>query len=314
MMYYAKGKDSARNAIFERWPQFRRWLKNASAADSGDHAGQLMSFCFPEIREDKVKPLVEAAERGVEALLLCAIRLAPLMDYHPEMVAAYRTTYGIDPLEISDSSSRDYRHWIRWRADFFTCVLRELRLALEPVEERLSRRVRVGMRIPSSGIDYNLAEGMDVVRWLDEGLVDYLQVACLESRGGSDCNSHDVIPYVELGKRYGIPVFGGIGATWSRTPEALPAVFRRVRGLHRAGVDGIEVYESETIARCSSYRWATPLFGQPDALSEFIENSNLDACYPVNASTCLYGCDNHCRWWVDGHWIWFLDGSGEQCL
>lgn len=315
LMYYGKKKNvPERNAIFERYPEFRRWKKNAKGPDEGETAGQLMSYYFPEIRADKVQPLIEAAERGADALLLCSIRLAPLMDYHPEMVAAYRDAFGIDPNAITDSTSPEFRHWIKWRADFFTCVLRELREGLKPVEEARSQQIQIGMRMPSSGLDYNLTEGMDVEQWLDEGLVDYLQIAGLESLAGPDCNSHDIRPYVELGKRYGIPVFGAIGATWCRTAEGMTTALRRVHGLHAAGVDGIEIYESETIARCSRHRWMTPLFGQPDILQDFIATSNLEACYPTGASTCLYGYDNHSRWWVDGQWAWFLDGSGEHCL
>lgn len=314
LMDYGKSKSELRNRMFQAHPEFRRWRKNASGPDEGEPAGQLLSLYFPEIRRDKVRIFLEAAERGVASLLVCSVRLAPLMDYHPEKVAAYRRTFEVDPLTLTDAASPAYRHWIRWRADFFTELLRELRAGLGEIEKARGGRIPVGVRMSTAGLDYNLAQGLNVEQWLMEGLVDRLQMAALEDRGGPECNPHDIRPYLDLGRRYGVPVWGGLGATWTRSAEALPVCLRRARGLLAAGVDGLELYESEHLARGSRHRWVAPLFGTRSAIETFLAESNLDACYPVSARTALYGYDNHSRWFIEGPWVWQWGGTGEDAL
>jgi hypothetical protein len=104
-----------------------------------------------------------------------------------------------------------------------------------------------------------------------------------------------VRPYIALGKKYGVKVFGGIGATWTYH-KALVPVLRRAQGLLAAGVDGIEIYETNYMARTAPLRWIVPLFGNPERLAEFFANSNIPACYPVSAATAAYGYDGHSDW------------------
>jgi len=76
----------------------------------------------------------------------------------------------------------------------------------------------------------------------------------------------------------------------------VPAM-RRALGLLDAGVDGIELYEANAFAKCSHWRWITPLFGNAAALREFLAESNIEACYPVSAATAAFGHDNHSGWY-----------------
>ena len=140
-----------------------------------------------------------------------------------------------------------------------------------------------------------MAEGIDVEQWLREGLVDQLQLDPLDKRAGH--GSHDVRPYVELGRKYDVPIIGGIGSMWAWSERSyVPAMYRAL-GLLEAGVDGIEIYEANAFAECTAYRWILPLFGNEDKLRSFLAESNIEACYPVSASSAMFGHDNHSAWY-----------------
>jgi len=233
--------------------------------------------------------------------------------YHPQMVKTYHEKTGVNPLDIDASDGEVYKEWIKWRADFFSQLLRDLKKGLALIENETQKRIPVAVRIPSAGLFYNLAQGLDVEGWLHEGLVDQLHLDPLEDRGGR--GSHDVRPYLELGRQYGIPIIGGIGSTWHNNPVAHVVGLKRALGLlcsitaqsRSTGVDGIEIYETEILAESTSSRWVIPLFGNPLRIEFFLNNSNLEACYPITASSAAYGHDNHSGW--GGGWNVYGNGS-----
>ena len=85
---------------------------------------------------------------------------------------------------------------------------------------------------------------------------------------------------------------------------------RRALGLLRAGVDGIDTYETNAVALSYEGRFLLPLLGNPERLKRFLRDSNLDACYPVDAGTAAGGHDNHSRW--DRGWSVY--GYGRNSL
>ncbi|MEX2578116.1 MAG: family 10 glycosylhydrolase [Verrucomicrobiales bacterium] len=285
---------------FRAHPEWRRWSKNASSS-----SGNAVSYYFPEVRKERVDILCEVAERGPDALVIGWCRQVPILLYHPEMVEEYRTATGVDPLKIDGGDEKEYGDWIRWRADFVTETLRELKSRLEPVREKTGRPIPVVVRIPSKGLFYNMAQGLDVETWCREGLIHQIQLDPLEDCGWRG-EPHDVRPYLELGRRHDLSVFGGINGNtfWNYT-----AIMRRALGLLEAGVAGIELYESNNFASSSPERWIVPLLGHPERLRDFLENSSLDACYPVWSRSAASGYDNHS---FSGNWSVY--GTGGNAL
>ena len=285
---------------FRAHPQWRRWNKNASAA-----SGNAVSYYFPQVRKERVDILCEVAERSPDGLVVGWCRQVPILLYHPEMVAEYRARTGVDPLKIDANHEQEYDAWIRWRADFVTEMLRELKSRLEPVRRQTGRPIPVVVRIPSKGLFYNLAQGLDIETWCREALIDQIQLDPLEDCGWRG-EPHDVRPYLKLGARYGLPIFGGINGNtfWNLT-----AILRRAVGLLQAGVAGIELYESNNFASISPRRWMIPLLGNLAELRDFLENSNLDACYPVWSRNAAAGYDNHS---FSGNWSVY--GMGGNSL
>jgi hypothetical protein len=283
---------------FRSHPEWRRWDKNAASPSSST-----VSYYFPEVRKERVDIFCEVAERSPDALVIGWCRQVPILLYHPKMVADYKAKTGIDPLKIDGSREKQYEAWIRWRADFVTETLRELKNRLGPIRENTGRRIPVVVRIPSKGLFYNLAQGLDVETWCREGLIHEIQLDPLEDCGWRG-EPHDVRPYLELGRRYQLPVFGGINGNtfWNYT-----AILRRALGLLEAGVAGIELYESNNFAAISPRRWIVPLLGNQPQLKKFSEDSNLDACYPVWSRNAASGYDNHS---FSGNWSVYGMGGG----
>jgi len=279
---------------FKSHPEWRRWNKNASSG-----SGSAVCYFFPEVRKERVDILCEVAERGPDGLVIGCCRQVPMLLYHPEMVATYKHKSGVDPLRIDAGNRREYEAWIRWRADFFTETLRELKERLRPIRARTGRPIPVIVRVPSIGLFTNMAQGLDVETWCREGLVDQIQLDPLEDcegRGGP----HDIRPYLELCRRHDVAVLGGInGNTFSNHA----AIMKRALGLLDAGVRGIEFYESNNFCVITQQRWIIPLLGNQERLRRFLDTSNVEGCYPVWARNAAAGFDNHSfggRWSVYG--------------
>lgn len=282
---------SAFGGVFaSRWfmdnPQWHEWRKY----DAGPGGTEQICYFFPEVRKERVDILCELAERPSDGLLVDGSRQPPMLGYHPEMVAAYIKTTGIDPRLIDASAGKDYEDWIRWRAGFFTQTLRELQERLTAIRQRTGKPIPVIVRIPSAGLLYSMAQGFDVESWFRERLLDRLELEPLEDFGGR--GSHDVRPYTELGRRYSIPIWAGINCNTMRNPTA---VMKRTLGLHEADVDGLYFYESNVMSGIGPLRWVIPLLGDRQRLAEFLRASNVEACYPVKATDCCSGFDNHSR-------------------
>lgn len=289
---------------FKNNRQWWQWLKNSESP-----RGSAVCYYFPEVRKERTDILLEVIKRDVDGVLIGTCRQVPMLLYHPKMVSDFKNHIGIDPLNI-DGTHPDYIKWITWRADFFTEVLRELKKEISGTEKRYDKKLNVSVRIPSSGLFENLAQGLDIKQWLEESLIDRLQLVPLEDRGGEGAKSHNIDPYVLLGEKYKISIFGGIGATWTSGQGAgiVPSLYRAI-GLIDAGVKGIEIYESNDHAFSHRLRWVIPLFGNREEAISFLKISNIEAVYPITPSTAMFGYDNHSSWSLLGWDIYGEKGN-----
>src|SRR5690625_919812 len=255
---------------FKNNKQWWQWFKNAESP-----RGSAVCYYFSEVRKERKDILLEVLRRDVDGILIGTCRQVPMLLYHPEMVRDFKNRTRIDPLDI-DGNHPDYKKWIAWRADFFTEFLRELKKEVSTLERAKDRTLNIFVRIPSSGLFQNLAQGLNIQQWLEEGLVDGLQLVPLDDRGGEGLRSHNVTPYLLLGEKYNISIFGGIGATWSsKQGTGIVSSLYRAIGLIDAGAKGIEIYESNDHAISHVLRWVLPLFGNKKEAITFLKNSNI---------------------------------------
>ncbi len=269
---------------FKAHPEWRRWRKNAYGPCQGE-----VSFFFPQVRQERLDIFSEVATKNPDGLLVGACRQPPMLGYEPEMVKAYQQHTGINPKDLDAAKQpAEYEKWIRWRADFFTETLRGLRDQLVPIAKGTGQEIPVSIRIPSKGLFINRAQGLDVQAMCREKLINRMQLDPLEDCDGA--GSHDITPYLELGRRYGVEVYAGISSnTWWN----VHAICRRALGLWQAGADGLELYESNNHVVLRPQRWLVPLLGNPGSLEHFLQTSNLSACFPIWSRNAAAGHDNH---------------------
>lgn len=250
-------------------------------------------FFFPEVRKERIDILMEVVQNyPVDRLVLGGCRQQPMLAYHPDMIRAYKELTGIDPEQLDASQEPAYTAWTAWRAGFFTQLLRELKARLADFEKESHRAIQVIMRLPAADKRYSLAQGFDVETWLREKLVDRLELEGAEDFGGR--SSMDVTPFVDLGQRYGIPVWGGVNSNTIRAPEWSPAAaMRRALAQYDAGVSGLQIYESNNWNYQRPIRWFLPLLGNPPLMRKMLAESNLEAVWPTVSTNCFTGIDNH---------------------
>jgi hypothetical protein len=296
--------------FYRAHPEWRQVSKDGKASG--------LSFYFPGVRKERVDILMEVAERGADGLVIGCDRQVPMLRYERPMVDEFRARTGIDARTIDASHGPQFERWIRFRAGFFTETLRELKQRLAPLRASRQRRIPVAIRIPTGGLFLNLAQGLDVEAWCREGLVDLLDLDPLEETPGE--GSQDVRPYLALARKHGIPVIGGVGSTAFRDLRVfgvrdwdysvITPGLKRALGLARAGVDGIDTFETEVLTWTDPVRFAVALYGHPEALERFLEESNIEAVYPVDAGNAAAGHDNHSVWRPG--WTWSMRGYGGR--
>ncbi len=123
--------------------------------------------------------------------------------------------------------------------DQMTGLVRRVRLMTEAVGLRRGRPILVGVRVPDS-VGYCEATGLDITRWLDEGLVDLMAVS----------DYFQLSPWQEsvaLGHRYGVPVYAGLSESRIRGDAGkqrnrLEVYRARALNAWNAGVDGIYTF------------------------------------------------------------------------
>jgi hypothetical protein len=120
-----------------------------------------------------------------------------------------------------------------------TDLMRRIRRMTEREGLRRGRPILVAIRVPDS-VEYCQGIGLDLERWLAEGLVDILVGTCY-----FECNPWEYL--VELGHRYGIPVYPSLSDTRVRgetrfTRQSIESYRARAMRAWAAGADGIYLF------------------------------------------------------------------------
>ena len=151
--------------------------KRVLQSDFTPHYQCTMSFAYPEIRDMKVRTLVEQAKYDVDGLYLDFARKPPLVGWEPAMLDSFKKKYKVDPKK----APRDewFEPWIAHWCSFVTEFMRDLREALDHVERERGRRIPVMAQVNGNwrftgGFPSSRMDGLDPVVWAKEGLIDYL--------------------------------------------------------------------------------------------------------------------------------------------
>ncbi|NQT53559.1 hypothetical protein HQ576_15995, partial [bacterium] len=125
--------------------------------------------------------------------------------------------------------------------DKMTALIRRIRRMTERVGQTRGRPILVGVRVPDS-VGYCRAMGLDIERWLADGLVDLMAVS-----GYFRLNPWETS--VALGHKHGVPVYPCLSETRmageARKVRASVACYRgRATNAWQSGADGVYLFNS----------------------------------------------------------------------
>jgi len=239
------------------------------------------------------------------------------VDYaHPEVrdlcfriIEEVCRNYDVDGVELDFFRHACFFKTVAWGAragsaecEAMTDLIRRVRRMTERRGLERRRPILVAVRVPDS-VDYCRGIGLDIERWLADGLVDLLTTT-----GYFRLNPW---PYsVRLGRRYGVPVYAGLSE--SRVRGQVPPFSRNAIETYRgralrawtAGVNGIymfnyfnpraalwrEVGDPDALTRMNKQYFVTVRDGNPDSyLTEGKQFRTLDILDPKQPVTLQPG-------------------------
>jgi len=227
--------------IYDKYKQYRYINENGST-------GYYLSYAYPEVQEIIINILKEAASvEYVEGVNLDFCRYPYVVGYESIVSDAYKAQYGVDPK--NETTNEGLNRWYQFRADIITEFMRK-------VNDQLGDKV-ISVRVP---VNDCLKFGLDVEKWIKEGLIDELIVSNISHE-----EFFDEEPFVELVKGTNVKLYGGINTTLSGhdlTKEEEEALKRgekievghtkmtlqqfRLRALefYNAGYDGVHIFNN----------------------------------------------------------------------
>ena len=245
---------------------YMRNFRHLRVHGADDRPTRWPSLSHPEIQAYKLAILREVVTNypQVNGLLLDFLRTMPVIGYDAPAVEAYIRAYGVNPLQ--DVSERASTRWKQFRADYVTCFVRAVREIADDEGKRTGRRILLATRVTPRD---NLWKGLDVRRWVREGLIDILIPSnyskfnppfpiteFIEMTRGTACEVYTCInPFFAGGaddsehhpNRHEKEV---AAIVYRRVKEGCPTnreYIERVLDQYAQGAHGVVFYESETL-------------------------------------------------------------------
>ena len=158
------GYQQKHHEFAELHPDYWEKRRDGRLIDSGTQVG--LSWGHPEVRAYKVRTVARLIETsGVDGVLLDYCRyFGNTAGYNDVIVSAFRTRFGKNPFELP----QDDPDWTRFRADFVTQFVADLRIALDKIDEDLEIIACVNPD-PRECLKNAM---QDWATWLDRGLID----------------------------------------------------------------------------------------------------------------------------------------------
>lgn len=238
---WMRANNYSGNVVSAFFTQHPEWHEQR---EDGGRAAQLC-FAIPDVRAHKAANLREAAAYGLHGLMIDTLRHPPMVGYHPVVVEAFVKRYGeLPPRDRSESAPRGrperasdgrWAQWFRFRAEFFTQFVRELKAGL--VADGLSD---CSLHIRVAPTRY-LHDGADLDALLDEGLIDTV----VTSRYVADPLDYELLFEVVRGR---VPVIALCDPIRSDPPSLLHDLARDDR------LSGIGIYESNRMVHTPRFR------------------------------------------------------------
>ncbi len=210
-----------------------------------------MSYAYPEVRRQIVDILRESLEVDPDGVGLFFHRGVPLILWEDAFVRAYQAKHGKDPREVPEDDPTIGK----MRGEILTTLMREIRAMLDEAARASGRKTPYRLSVAALATEAdNLRHGIDIERWIKEGLVDG-DVAPANFAAHIKPVPPDIAYYrkITAGTKVGLyPMFRAY------RPGAPQEFLKKMLGAYEAGADGIAVWDP-----VESYTWGTKASGQP---------------------------------------------------
>jgi hypothetical protein len=269
-----------------------------------DRAGRRVSsklcYAIPEVREERLAILLELQRIGVDGLLLGFCRQPPILMYHEALVEPFREETGVDPRGIDSADPDDFREWFQFRADVLTGFMRSLREGVRKQEAELGRRCPIVARIPDASEWLLLAYGIDLRTWLAEDLIDATMISPFPLTREDPARHFE--EHVRWAHEHGKPCIGALGSLGLFTHPGMNRIhdhgdfrprpaWQIMAQQYEVGVDGMSIYQSETLARLPELAELLAAAGDPATVAEMA----CTAPGPDRDDLTIEGLDWHAR-------------------
>ena len=223
-----------RDSFWSRHPEWRSVHRDG-------RLGSAMSFAFPEVRRFLLDLICEMAQYPIDGVSILFNRQPPWVDYEAPLLEGFRAKYGKDPLDLDDRDPC----WLAYRSTVVTTFMQDLRQDLENIakEQKRSEPFEISAWVMGS-LEENLYYGLDLITWIDRGLVDtlipYTSAEKLFSWQTAWENPQDVQNWVSLTQSTPCNLALNV-----MPREMSPGQYRRkAHALYTAGVDHLAFWDT----------------------------------------------------------------------
>ncbi len=221
-------EDYFTSAFYDAHPEWRCRDRDGTEAPR-------MSFAVPEVRRHLLGVFREVLEARPDGLNLLYNRGMPLILWEDAFCERFGAVYGADARTVPEDDPRLFD----LRGEFLTEWMREIRQLLDEFQKKcgLRRRLKLSAMCLETEAD-NRRFGLDVARWVREGLLDQIGVY----RGSAHTSNQpiDLAWYRRITAGTGVPVHPGLVA-WA-LPKA-EDVLKQAVEWYEAGADGLLIWD-----------------------------------------------------------------------
>ncbi len=129
------------------------------------------SYAYPGVRQfmlDLIREVIEDYE--VDGVNLGFIRGPHFSGYEEIAIRDFEAVHGVDPRTIDENDPRAQR----LRAGYLNNFVRAARALVDEVGKRKGRKIKLAATAYRGEVDFNLFFDLDLMTWINEGLVDVL--------------------------------------------------------------------------------------------------------------------------------------------
>jgi hypothetical protein len=194
-----------------------------------------MSFAYPKVRQHLIEVFRETLELQPDGVGLLFNRGLPLMLWEKPFCERFALMHKADAHEVTEDDPRIFAT----RAAIMTDFMQEIRTLLDSTDHQAvhAHRTKLSLATFSKKSD-NEKYGLDLPRWIEQGLVDDLAIAWFTNH--TSFADPDVAYYKSLvaGRNVGVYPFV---VSWK--PGSPAELSKKVTSYYQAGANGIAIWD-----------------------------------------------------------------------